>query len=73
MSILYKSFAIFLLSTLVTHAAGKEKTEPPKDPKQAEKENEAKESSASVDEANQQDVLPEWARGTNAATEICSD
>ena len=37
------------------------------------KETPATESEASVDVTNEKDVLPEWARGTNAATELCSD
>jgi hypothetical protein len=31
------------------------------------------ESVAATEATNGEDVLPEWARGTNAATELCSD
>ena len=37
------------------------------------KETPAPDSEASDDSSNAEDVLPEWARGTNAATELCSD
>jgi hypothetical protein len=37
------------------------------------KETPAPQSETAGDGANEEDVLPEWARGTNAATEICSD
>jgi hypothetical protein len=37
------------------------------------KETAAPDSEASSDGTIDQDVLPEWARGTNAATELCSD
>jgi hypothetical protein len=30
-------------------------------------------SDASGQSGNEEDVLPEWARGTNASTELCSD
>jgi LCP family protein required for cell wall assembly len=37
------------------------------------KEPPALESEASAEATNEEDVMPEWARGTNAATELCSD
>jgi LCP family protein required for cell wall assembly len=37
------------------------------------KETPTPESDAASDGTNEEDVLPEWARGTNAATELCSD
>jgi hypothetical protein len=37
------------------------------------KETPTPESDASADNTSDEDVLPEWARGTNAATELCSD
>jgi LCP family protein required for cell wall assembly len=37
------------------------------------KETPAPESDTAGDGTNEEDVLPEWARGTNAATELCSD
>ena len=37
------------------------------------KETNAPEPKSSTDSASSEEVLPEWARGTNAATELCSD
>jgi LCP family protein required for cell wall assembly len=37
------------------------------------KETPTSESEASAEATNEEDVLPEWARGANAATELCSD
>jgi len=37
------------------------------------KETPAPESDAASNGTTEEDVLPEWARGTNAATELCSD
>jgi LCP family protein required for cell wall assembly len=37
------------------------------------KETEASQTESATDSAGGEEVLPEWARGTNAATELCSD
>ena len=37
------------------------------------KETDTAETAATLDSTSGEEVLPEWARGTNAATELCSD
>jgi hypothetical protein len=37
------------------------------------KEGDNSETDSTTDTQNEDEVLPEWARGTNAATELCSD